>query len=1138
MKCPKCQHENTANAKFCEECAAPLALACVNCGSQVSSTARFCPECGHSLKAVADNPRFASPKSYTPQHLADKILTSRVALQGERKQVTVLFADIKGSMELLADRDAETAQTLLFDPVLERMIEAVHRYEGTVHRVMGDGIMAIFGAPLALEDHALRACYAGLRMQETVTRYADEVSRSHGIQLAIRVGLNSGEIVVRAIGNDLHMDFTVVGQTAHLASRMEQMAKPGSVLTTADTFKLAEGYVAVEPLGPVPVKGLADPVQIYEVTGAGAARTRLQAAAGRGLTRFVGRNIELEQLLRAQRLAGHGRGQVVAIVGEAGVGKSRLVHEFLHSQHTADWLVLESNSASYGRATPYLPVIELLRRYFKINVDNSSQSIHEKISDRILTLDPALQDSLPPLLDLLDALDDEHPFRSLDPLQHRQHTYQAVTRLLVHETGVQPVIAVVEDLHWNDALTLGLLNELVVATQNVRLLLVVNYRPEYRDDWRNRPNYHQLRLNPLASESLEELHLALLGSHPSLLALKSFLVERASGNPFFVEEIARSLIDTGVLEGTRGSYRLARPFPSIDVPPTVRPVLAARIDALPAAEKHLLEEAAVIGCDAPFTLLRAICGLTDDKLRSLLENLQASEFLYATQLFPDLQFTFKHSLTHDVTYSGVLHERRRDIHARVVDAIEKLYGDRLGEQIERLAHHAVQSGLHEKAVYYLRQAGGKAAARSAVSDARALFEQALGILEVLPDSRAALEQAFEIRLELRPVLRQLGEVRQMLDHLREAEALAERLRDDRRRGLVCALMTTVLSTLDELDDALETGTRALQIAGRLGDLRLSILTKSCLEQAYYYRGEYECVAKIAAENIAALPTEWVNEYFGLTVTASVASRSWLIMSLAELGNFADATNYEAEAIQIAEPTQHAFTISWAYFAATMLYIIKGDWPKVRSRVDSWIAMVRTGNVAMLLPWAVAFSAQALAEIGEGSEAWRRVREGEQLLERQAAQGIVGHRGWAYHAVSRACLLLGRIDEARRLADRSVESSRHQPGFAAYALHLLGDIATHPDQFDAESGAVYYRQALTLAKLHGMRPLVAHCHHRMGQLYRRLGETERARENLTAATTMYREMEMGFWLDQGEDDMTNSGDLEWRLQPAFKMLGQP
>ena len=363
----------------------------------------------------------------------------------------------------------------------------------------------------------------------------------------------------------------------------------------------------------------------------------------------------------------------------------------------------------------------------------------------------------------------------------------------------------------------------------------------------------------------------------------------------------------------------------------------------------------------------------------------------------------------------------------------------------------------------------------------------------------------------------------MLEHLREAEALAERLKDDRRRGRVCAFMTTVHSTLGELDEALATGTRALEIAGRLGDLRLRILATSYLEQAHYYRGEYEHVVELATDNLAALPADWVHEYFGMAAPASVYARAWLVMSLAELGRFAEAAKYEAEAIRLAEPTQHAYTVGWAHFAASMLHLLKGDWAKARSLIEHWIAVLRTGNVALQLPWAVASSAWALAQLGEASEALNRLREGEQLLERQAARGIVGHRGWAYHAVGRACLLLGRLDEARRLGDRAVESSRRQPGFAAHALHLLGDIATHPDRFDAESGAAHYREALALAERHGMRPLVAHCHLGLGKLYRRTGKREHARENLATATTMYREMDMGFWLEQA-GDMTNSGDV--------------
>jgi class 3 adenylate cyclase/tetratricopeptide (TPR) repeat protein len=1063
------------------------------------------------LKPAADNLRFGSPKSYTPQRLADKILAARGVLEGERKQVTVLFADIKGSMELFAGRDAEAAQKL-FDPVLERMIEAVHRYEGTVNRVMGDGIMALFGAPIAHEDHAVRACYAALRMQETIKRYADEVQRSQGAAVTIRVGLNSGEIVVCAIGNDLHIDYTVVGQAAHLAARLEQIAAAGSVLTAADTLQLAEGYIAMKPLGLVPVKGLANPVQIYEVTGVGEARSRLQVAAGRGLTRFVGRDVELEQLHRVRQLAGQGHGQVVAIVGEAGVGKSRLVHEFVHSCHAADWLVLESSSASFGRPTPYLPVIGLLRDYFKINANDSTRLIQEKVTGKILALDQ-LKDAIPPVLDLLDCLDENDSFRALDRERHRQLTYQAVVRLLLSESRVQPVVAVFEDIHWNDSLSLGLLNEVVVAAQGARLLLVVSYRPEYRDDWRNRPNYRQVRLDPLASDSLVEFLQALLGSDPSLANVKSFLVERASGNPFFAEEIVRGLADTGVLQGARGSYRLAKPFSGTEVPPTVQAVLAARIDALPTADKHLLQEAAVIGHDVPFTLLHAICGLAEDKLRGLLDNLQAAEFLYSTQLFPELHYAFKHSLTHDVAYRGVLRERRRDIHARVVNATERLYAERLGEQAERLAYHAVQGELKEKAAHYLRQAGAKAAARSAVQDARVWFEQALDVLKSLPESQAAMEQAFEIHLELRLVLRQLGEGRQMLDHLREAEAISARLKDDLRRGRVCAFMTTVLSTFDDLDEAFVTGNRALEIALRLGDLRLRIVTTSCLEQAYYYRGDYERVVEIATENLAALPAEWAHEYFGLAVPVSVFTRGWLIMSLIELGRFSEAAKYEAEAIGLAEPTEHAHTVVWARLAASMLHLFTGEWAKAHLLVEQCIR--RSLDVAVLLPWAVTSSAWALAQIGEAGGALSRVQEAEPLLERQTTRGVVGHRSWSYCAVGRACLLLGRLDEARRLGARSIDSSQRQPGCRAHALLLLGDLAAHPEQFDAESAEAHYRQALALARPHGMRPLVAHCHLGLSKLYRRTGKAEQARENLSAATTMYREMGMDFWLEQGE-----------------------
>jgi class 3 adenylate cyclase/tetratricopeptide (TPR) repeat protein len=1115
MTCPRCQQENPAEAHFCMKCGTGLTLACAKCNTELPTGAAFCFACGQPVAAAPGGQRFTSPDAYTPRHLAEKILTSKSALEGERKQVTVLFADLKGSMELLADRDPEEARKLL-DPVLERMMEAVHRYEGTVNQVMGDGIMALFGAPLAHEDHAVRACYAALRMQELVTRYAEEARHAHGVNVQIRVGLNSGEVVVRAIGSDLHMDYTAVGQTTHLAARMEQFASPGSILLTASTLELVEGFVAVKPLGPVPVKGLAEAVEVYEVTGAGPARTRLQAAAGRGLTRFVGRDAELEQLRRAQQLAGDGHGQVAAIVGEAGVGKSRLVYEFTHSHRLQGWLVLESTSVSYGKATSYLPVIDLLKGYFKIQDRDDLREIREKVTGKLLTLDEALKPTLPALLALLDVPVDDAAWQALDPAQRRQQTLDAVRRLLLREAREQPLLMIFEDLHWIDSETQALLDGLVESLGSARLLLLVNYRPEYQHAWGSKTYYGQMRLDALPAESTGELLEALLGDDPGLAPLKQLLVKR--GNPFFLEETVRTLVETKALAGERGRYRLTQPVHAIQVPPTVQAMLAARIDRLAPEDKRLLQIASVVGKDVPFALLQAIAELPDEALRRGLDDLQAAEFIYETGLFPDLEYSFKHALTHEVTYGGLLQERRRELHARIVEAIETLHRERLGEHIERLAHHALRGEVREKAAHYLRQAGGKAAARSALADALGWFEQALAVLETLPDSGSRLEQAFDIRLELRPVLLQLGEVRGTLERLREAEALAERLNDDRRRGRVCALLMNIHSLLGDLDDALASGAHALAIARELADLELRILTTSYLEQAHYLRGEYERVAELATANLAALPADRVREYFGGVAPPSVYDRAWLVMSLAQLGRFAEAAEDEAEAIRLAEPTHHAFTVGLAHFAASALHLLKGDWAKARSLIEHGLAVLRTANLVPLIVPAVATSAWALAQLGEAREALDRLKEGAQLLERHAASGFVGQRAWAYHALGRAGLLLGRLDEARRLGDRAVESSQGHHGFVAHVLHLLGDIATHPDRFDAESGQAHYRQALALAEPHGMRPLVAHCHLGLGKLYRRTGKRQEAQEHLTTATTMYREMDMRFWLEQAEAEM--------------------
>jgi class 3 adenylate cyclase len=681
-----------------------------------------------------------APLAYTPSYLAEKILTSRSALEGERKQVTVLFADLKGSMELLAERDPEEARQLL-DPVLHRMMEAVHRYEGTVNQVMGDGIMALFGAPLAHEDHAVRACYAALAMQDTMRRYSEEVRRTHGVEVQIRVGLNSGEVVVRAIGNDLHMDYSAIGETTHLAARMEQFAPPGTIRLTAATLRLVEGFMRVNALGPVPVKGLTAPVEVFDLVGASALRHRLQAAAARGLTRFVGRDMELAALGQALVRTAAGHGQVVALVGEAGVGKSRLVYECVHSHQTQGWLVLESASVSYGKATPYFPVLDLLRRYTRVDERDDTRTIRAKVTGQLLTLDETLQDAMPPLLALLDALPDDSPFLRLDPPQRRQRTLTALKRVLLRESQVQPMLVVFEDLHWIDSETQALLDSLVESLPTARLLLLVNYRPEYQHGWSGKTYYTQLRLDPLPPASAAEVLQALLGDDAGLLPLTQLLIARTEGNPFFLEESVRTLVETGLLVGAPGAYRLAQPLDTLHVPATVQAVLAARIDRLPPEEKRLLQTAAVIGTEVPMPLLQAIAELPEAAFHHGLAHLQAAEFLYETRLFPEHVYTFKHALTHEVAYGGLLQERRRVLHARIVAVLEALVGDRVTEQVERLAHHARRGELWTKALAYCRQAGTKALARSAYRETVTAFEQALVALQHLPEERDTLAQA-------------------------------------------------------------------------------------------------------------------------------------------------------------------------------------------------------------------------------------------------------------------------------------------------------------------------------------------------------------------------------------------------------------
>ena len=1118
MRCPQCRFENRDEVRFCEECGAKLEVTCPACHATVPPGRKFCGGCGQPLGRTAAESQFVSPQSYTPKHLAEKILTSKSALEGERKQVTVLFADMKGSMELLADRDPEEARKLL-DPVLERMMEAVHRYEGTVNQVMGDGIMALFGAPLAHEDHTVRACYAALRMQESVKRYAEETRRSHGVEVEIRVGLNSGEVVVRSIGSDLHMDYTAVGQTTHLAARMEQLATPGTIRLTGETLRLAEGYVQVKPLGLVPVKGLPEPIEVYEVTGAGPVRTRFQAAAARGLTRFVGRDAELEQLRRALELTSDGHGQVVAVVGEAGVGKSRLFYEFTHSHRTQGWLILESGSVSYGKATSYLPVIDLLKAYFKIRDRDDHREIRDKAIGRVLGLDRALEPALPAFFALLDVPVDDAAWQGLDPAERRQRTLDAVKRLLLRESQVQPLLLIFEDLHWVDGETQALLDSLVDSLGPTRLLLLVNYRPEYQHAWGSKTYYTQLRLDALPPETTGELLRALLGDDPGLEPLKQLLIKR--GNPFFIEESARTLVETKALVGERGAYRLMQPVKTIQVPATVQAILAARIDRLPAEEKQLLQAASVTGKDVPYVVLQAIAELPEETLRRGLTHLQAAEFLYETSLFPELEYTFKHALTHEVAYGSLLQERRRAVHARIVEAMERLYADRLPEHVERLGHHAFRGEVWAKAVQYLRQAGGRAFDRSANREAVACFEQALDALTHLPESRDTVEQAIDLRLELRNVLVPLGEFGRLFDRLLEAEALAEALGDQHRLGWVFGYRAHAFSLMGDHNHAIESGRRGLALAETIGDLGSQVLANHYLSVAYFFLGDYGRTIEVARRNIQSLSGDLIRERFRLPGLPAVFAHAYLAWSFAELGQFPDGIAHGHEAIRIAEAVNHPYSQIYADLNVGYLNLRKGDLRTAVRLLEHGRQLCQATDIRFLFPFIAAFLGSAYATGGRVPEAVGLLEQGVEAL---ISMRIVIVRSLLISLLGEAYLFAGRTDDSLEFAERALSLSRehNERGYEAWALRLLGEIAAHGSPPDVEQAGSYYHDATTLAEELGMRPLVAHCHLGLGKLCRRTDKREQAHEHLSTATTMYREMDMGFWLEKAEADLAGPG----------------
>ena len=1043
-----------------------------------------------------------APPTETPRHLAERVLASRAALEGERKYITVLFADVKDSLALLADRDLEDARQFL-DAVLEQMIEAVHRYEGIISQTLGDGIMALFGAPLALEDHAVRACYAALAMRQSLRAYAEPL-RARGINLRVRVGLNSGEVVVRSISSDLRMDYSAIGQTSHLAARMEQMAQADSIYITRSVVRLTDGFISTKLVGTLPVKGLARPMEIYELCGVKQGRTRLQAAVARGLTPLVGRETELEAIAQAQALAYQGRGQVVALVGEPGVGKSRLIWEATRPKRLGPWLLLEAAALPYARTTFRL-VVDLLRAYLQVEPDDDHQKILEKLHGNLASLDETLLDLAPAYLSLLDVPVESEAWDVLPAPVRRQRTLEAMLRLLLRESEIQPLLIIADDLHWIDSDSQVFLDSLVEGLAGARVLLVVAHRPAYRHNWSRLSYYTRLPIGPLPTPNTDELLGTLLGPAPELESVRRRLVELTGGNPLFLEECVRALVETGLLTGQRGTYSAVGRLERLEIPPTVQAVLAARIDRLPPVEKNLLQAAAVIGKDVPFVLLHAIADEDDETLLGRLARLREAELLYESQLFPTLEYTFKHAFTHDVAYASLLQERRRTFHLRIMEAIESLHSDRVAEHFERLADHAIGAGAWEKAAQYSRLAGEKAVARSAHREAAQRFVGAIEAVAHLPETRDVLERATDLRFELRKALFPLGEYARALQYLREAEGLALRLEDQLRLGRVAAAQTSPLWWMGQHTLALRTGEQALAAAQTAGDMPLQVEVIFRIGQAHQALGDYRRAIDSFQRAIDTIGETGHGESFGLAILPAVFCQSYLVWCLAELGEFREGADRGAQAIRIAREANHPYSLIAASYCGGRHDLIKGDLATAIPRLEEALALCRLHEIPVWFPGTASALGHAYFLGGRRTEGLALL---EQAVERADAMEQVFAHALRLVFLADALLSLGRPKEAETQAVKALETAtQHQEaGSVAHAWRALGRVTAEGDVKRAQAS---YAQAVQLAERLGMRPLLAHCHLGLGQLLTRSGSSD-AGQHLHAAEALYAQLDMGFW----------------------------
>jgi len=996
MRCAKCRAQNLDDARFCDECGSALESPCPACGTRNRPGARFCRECSAPLGG-----RERSPTSYTPQHLASKILTSRSAVEGERKQVTVLFADVKGSLELAEQVDPEE-----WHGIMERffaiLTQHVHRFEGTINQYTGDGVMALFGAPIAHEDHAQRACFAALSMRDDLRLYADELRVGRGFNFSVRMGMNSGEVVVGKIGDDLRMDYTAQGHAVGLAARMEQLAQPGTVLLTANTAQLVSGYFALRDLGESSVKGASELLHVFELLGVGSLATRFDLSRARGLSRFVGRARETELLEAALARAVAGEGSIVGIVANAGSGKSRLCFEFAQRCRSSGIEVLSASAVPEGRTAPFQPVLQILRGLCGVSERDGGEQARQKVAGALLMRDERFREDLPLLFEFLGIQDAAQPRFRAEPELMQRRLFGVIRKLIGTRVQSGPAVLLFEDLQWMDGASAAALKDLVEAVPTSRTLLIVNFRPEFHAAWMEGEHYQQLALDPLSHEAIGALLAELLGTDPSLGALGAQIQRRAAGNPFFVEEIVQTLVESHALEGSRGAYRAARPVPESVLPPTVQAALAARIDRLSELEKDVLQAAAVVGTDFSESLLQRVAERPEIDVAAGLRALVAAELVVEIARDHQPGFDFKHPLIQEVAYRSQLGERRARLHARAARALEELEPERLGERAGVLAEHWERAGEVRAAVRWHQRAAAWVSLRDRGEMLRH-WERVRALLDSLPPEPDAVRTKIDARIQILHNTLFLGRIGPEAQAVfREGMELAESLGDRMLRIWLLGVYAMVRQQLGALREGLALAQEAVRLADAGSDrmLRLAVRVSATWALVQCGRLDEALIASDEAERLSGGDPEVGAGMLGFSPWGAILPLR--AAALAFRGRNAEAAEAIERAIEIGEQRGDAEVLAWACQLGVQLCWIAGDKAKA-------------------------------ADYG------RRASEVAEIA------GSVGIRGACYIARAQALLLDGRprdamdvLDEARRVTGWfDVEKIGDPMFFFILALSSLG-----------------------------------------------------------------------------------------------------